>query len=181
MGALRQAFALSERRPAAASLARAGALRQVTKPRYLERSRPAPLVLAALVCRCACAIAATAPTNSLALEVTPPPGLGLSFLRLLGALALVLALFFAALWAMRRWRGFPMAGRDAALRIVETRSIGPRNSLLVVGYHRQRFLLGVSPAGIHLVSALPEADAAEAAPPPPSFGEALRQVLTQKV
>lgn len=124
--------------------------------------------------------AAAAPTNSIPLEITAPPGMGLSFLRLLGALALVMALFFAGVWFLRNGKVWPASNRTSQLRVLETRSVGPRQSLILVGYQRQRFLVGVSPGGIHMVGVLPEAGPDEPATTSPGFGEALQQVLSQK-
>ncbi|HOW64051.1 MAG TPA: flagellar biosynthetic protein FliO [Candidatus Paceibacterota bacterium] len=108
------------------------------------------------------------------------PGLAGSVLRLVGALAVILGLFLAAAWYLRQGRGLAWRGRPGQLRVYETRSLGQRQSLLIVGFKQQRFLIGVSPAGIRLVSSLPDAEASEAEPVPPTFGDALRQVLSSK-
>ena len=60
-------------------------------------------------------------------------------------------------WQLALKRG----GRSAQLQIIETRSLGGRHALYVVGYQQQRLLLASSPAGVTLVSHLPGADAPE--------------------
>ncbi|MBC8244413.1 MAG: FliO/MopB family protein [Verrucomicrobia bacterium] len=85
-------------------------------------------------------------------------GLGLeSLVQLIGMLLLVLGLFAAFAWAVKRWRLLPqLRGAQNRLQILEVRSLGQRNSLMVVGYEEQRFLIGTSNAGLKLISQLPE-------------------------
>lgn len=123
-------------------------------------------------------------TNTLTLH-SDLPQVGLSAIRALGALALVLAVFFGGVWLFRNsqrlaWRkiGAPR------LAILETRPLGNRFALYVVGYEQQRMLIGSSPAGISLLSQLPPA--AESAPEPVapaiavSFTQCLQQVMRCK-
>ena len=86
------------------------------------------------------------------------PGIGLeSLVQLMGMLLLVLGLFAAFAWAVKRWRLLPqLRGGQNRLQILEVRSLGQRNSLMVVGYGEQRFLIGTSSAGLQLLSQLPE-------------------------
>lgn len=129
---------------------------------------------------------AAAETNNTALTAPPFPDTGVSLLRVMGALALVLGLFLAGAWLFKNWQRLAIPrGRQPKLNILETRSLGARQAVVVVGYERQRFLVATSPAGINLLSHLPEADATEpesAAKPagPMSFGQALTQVLKRK-
>ena len=97
------------------------------------------------------------------------PDVGFSALRVLGALCLVLGLFMGAAWFYRKshrlgWR----ASAEPRLRVLESRCLGGRHVLYVVGYDQQRLLIGSSPAGLNLLSPLPEAEASvpEAAPVP---------------
>ena len=85
-------------------------------------------------------------------------GLGLeSLVQLIGMLFLVLGLFAAFAWAVKRWRLLPqLRGGQNRLQILEVRSLGQRNSLMVVGYGEHRFLIGTSNAGLKLISQLPE-------------------------
>jgi flagellar protein FliO/FliZ len=56
----------------------------------------------------------------------------------------------------RNRRGAPM-GRDLhALSINETRSLGNRQYLVVASYEGKRFLLGVCPGSINMLTSLPE-------------------------
>ena len=85
-------------------------------------------------------------------------GIGLeSLVQLIGMLLLVLGLFAAFAWSVKRWRLLPqMRGAQNRLKILETKPLGQRNSLMVVGYGEQRFLIGTNNAGIQLLGQLPE-------------------------
>lgn len=123
-------------------------------------------------------------TNTLTLH-TDLPDMGLSLIRTFGALALVLAVFFAGVWLFRN--GQRLAWRKTGapkLAIIETRPLTNRFALYVVGYEQQRLLIGSSPAGLVLLSQLPPAGEAKAEIIPPvqsgAFLQCLQQVLTQK-
>jgi flagellar biogenesis protein FliO len=131
---------------------------------------------------------ALAETNSAAVPFAPPglPEAVPSLLRVAGALMLVIALFLGGVWLVRNWQrvGGPR-GRAPKLSVFETRSLGGRHSVFVVGYERERFLIASSPGGVNLISHLPaaaesetEAEAKTAAPP--SFAQALQLVLKGK-
>ncbi len=86
-------------------------------------------------------------------------GIGLeAWVRLLGVLLLLLGLFAGFAWAVKRWRLLPQlrGSQQQRLQILETRPLGQRNSLLVIGYGARRFLIGASTAGIQLLSQLPD-------------------------
>ena len=111
------------------------------------------------------------------------PDTGPSLLRVLGALALVLGLFLGGAWLVRngRWNAFSR-GKAARLNVLESRSLGARQALYVVGYGQDRFLIGATPAGINLVSHLASApedqtDAHVATGGSMSFSQALGAVL----
>jgi flagellar biogenesis protein FliO len=112
----------------------------------------------------------------------PLPDLGFSVLRVLGALALVLAVFFAGIWLFRNWQRFVgRTGRAPKLGVLEVKALGNRHSLYVVGYERQRLLLASSPTGVTMVSQLPEATSDELSSPPQlGFAETLQHVLSTK-
>ena len=123
-------------------------------------------------------------TNAAAAPFATPslPDAGPSLLRVLGALALVIGLFLGGAWLYRNGRQIGLRrGRAPRLNILEVRSLGGRQSVFVVGYDQQRFLLGSTPAGINLLSHLPAAAEEEAAngdsAAQPSFAQALVQVL----
>lgn len=118
-----------------------------------------------------------------AVPLTPLPEVGFSVLRVLGALVLVLALFFAGVWLFKNWQRITaqQSGRQSRLNILEARPIGNRQMLYVVGYDRQRMLVAASPAGVTLVSPLPDGtDAEPLTPPAPSFAATLSQMLGKK-
>ena len=123
-------------------------------------------------------------TNTLTLH-SDLPQVGLSAIRALGALALVLAVFLGGVWLFRN--GQRLAWRKTGaprLAILESRPLGNRFALYVVGYEQQRMLIGSSPAGISLLSQLPAA--AESVPEPvapaiaTSFTQCLQQVMRRK-
>lgn len=79
-------------------------------------------------------------------------------LRMLGALIVVFALFMGGVWLFKRSRFFSLyQGVPAQLKILESKSLGYRSNLMVVGYSHQRFLLAVSATGVRLISSLPSA------------------------
>jgi flagellar biogenesis protein FliO len=99
----------------------------------------------------------------------------------------VLGLFLGGVWFFRNWQRFTIQrGRAPKLNLLETRSLGGKHALFVVGYEQERFLIASSPNGVNLLSHLPTADEkdnpteAKAAGAPPSFAQALTQVLKGK-
>jgi flagellar biogenesis protein FliO len=128
-------------------------------------------------------------TNSPALPLTLPqlPNAGPSVLRVMGALALVLGLFLGGVWLFRNWQRLTIQrGRPAQLNVIETRSLGGKHALYVIGYQQERFLLASSPAGVNLLSHLPSAEEKDAPAEAkttalaPSFAQALAHVLKGK-
>lgn len=113
-----------------------------------------------------------------------PPSIGFSVLRMIGALCLVFSLLFGGLWFYRNGSRFASGrGRATKLHVLESRALGHRHSIFVVGYENQRLLLSTSPTGVTMLSHLPEATAADlaaeaAADPAPSFSNAFLQALT---
>jgi flagellar biosynthetic protein FliO len=111
------------------------------------------------------------------------PNAGLSLLRVVSSLALVLALFFAAVWCFRNWHRLTLQRtRAPKLRVIEARALGQRQALYVVAYEQQRFLVAASPAGLALLTRLPDGAAEEAplAARAPNFTAALQHVLASK-
>ncbi len=129
-----------------------------------------------------CALALAAHAAEPAVPAAPLPEVGASVLRVLGGLVFVLALFLGGVWLLRNWqRVVVQRGRVPKLNVLEVKSLGNRNALYVIGYEQQRLLLASSATGVTLVSHLPNAEAGEApAPAPPSFAEALQQVLSRR-
>jgi len=127
-------------------------------------------------------------TNSAAASSFSPalstPDLGMSLLRVTGALALVIGIFLAGVWLLRNWQRLAVRrGRAPKLNVLEIRSLGGRQSIYVVGYEQERFLLASSPAGVNFLTHLPaasgELESAEMKPAIP-FSQALAQVLKGK-
>ena len=123
-------------------------------------------------------------TNTLTLH-TDLPDLGVSALRVFGALAIVLAVFFAVVWLFRNGQRIAWQKTGAPkLAILETRPLGNRFALYVVGYEQQRLLVGSSPAGLNLLSQLPPATEANGQIAVPdesaSFMQCLQRVLKPK-
>lgn len=127
----------------------------------------------------------------------PIPNVAGSFVRVMAMLALVLALFLGGVWVFRNWQRLTLPrGQAPRLNVLETRSLGGRHALLVVGYENERFLVASSPAGINLLTHLQPAEENETAtapgtvsstekPQPPSapvpaFAATLAQMLKGK-
>jgi flagellar biogenesis protein FliO len=111
------------------------------------------------------------------------PNTGASIFRLLGAFILVVAIFLAGVWLFRNWQRLALQkGGGAKLNLIEVKSLGQRQAIYVVGYEQQRLLVASSPAGVTLLSHLPDAGAAEKAAPVASlsFTEALQHVLSRR-
>ena len=131
------------------------------------------------------AAAIPAETTNAVPALTAPalPEVGPSLLRVLGALAVVIGIFLGGVWLFRNWQRLARPlGRTPKLKVVETRSLGGRQALYVVGYESERFLIAASPAGVQLLSHLPAAETVESAATasPPSFAQTLTQVLRGK-
>ena len=134
------------------------------------------------------ALNAGAETNPAAAPLTaaPLPDMGVSFLRVMGALALVIGIFLGGVWLFKNWQRLAVQrGRAPKLNVLETRSLGGRHALFVVGYDQERFLVSSSPGGVTLLSHLPaaaesELNLAAGNPPLPAFTQALAQVLKGK-
>ena len=120
-------------------------------------------------------------TNAPAVHVAGPE-VAFSFVRVLGAFALVIALFLGAAWLYRNWhRLTAQKGRAPKLNVLEVKSLGHRHALYVVGYEQQRFLVSSAPTGISLLTHLPAGDADALDPTPmASFPETLLHALGRK-
>jgi flagellar biogenesis protein FliO len=118
--------------------------------------------------------------------VSPLPDAGASALRVFGALLVVLALFFAGVWLWKNWQRLAamQGGRAPKLHILEVKSLGNRQALYVIGYDRQRMLVGSSPTGMTLLTQLPEATddemAATASHPGVGFAGMLKSAMEKK-
>jgi flagellar biogenesis protein FliO len=126
-------------------------------------------------------------TNASSLLLSPSlSNTGPSLLRVLGALALVIGVFLGGVWLFRNGRQFAFRrGATPRLAVLESRSLGARQALYVVGYDQERFLVAATPAGINLLSHLPTAttESSDTAAPAanPSFAQAFTQVLKSQI
>ncbi len=139
---------------------------------------------------CCLAVAVAVNLNLAAAETNAPlssgsslPDMGVSVVRVLGALLLVLALFWCGVWAFKNWQRLVRCpGQPKRLSILEVRSLGARHALYVVGYSQQRFLISASPSGVSLLSHLPTDEEApvQTVAPPPAFTDSLLRMLGRK-
>lgn len=125
-------------------------------------------------------------TNTTPIQ-TALPDLGSAVLRMVGSLIFVLAIFLCGVWLLKRWQGEGgmRSGRPAKLRILESRHLGARQALHVVGYEKQRLLVSSSPSGISFLSHLPAVEQEEepgtgAGPAPATFMETLQMALGRR-
>lgn len=132
-----------------------------------------------------CSAAAQTGTNSLPALPASGSSAAVSVFRVIGALCLVFGLLFGGTWLFRNWTRFnPGRSGQRKLHLLEARSLGGRQSVLVIGYDKQRFLIGSTPQGMTLLSHLPEGE--EASSPanasivPVPFTDALMQALGRK-
>ena len=148
----------------------------------MKRISPFPLVVVTLLWLSVQGVSAA---DALA-PVTAPagPSLTVTLLRLIGGLLVVFGLFLGGIWLLKR---APMMvgkrGDTRKLQVVEMRSLAPRQALYVIGYEQQRFLLASTPTGVSLLTALPDASAAETAPAAPATGnftDALLQAIQKQ-
>jgi len=80
-----------------------------------------------------------------------------SVVRLFGALGVVFAMFMGFIWLWKRWQRIGGQGSvHRKLEILESRSLGNRQSLCVIGYEGRRLLLALSPSGVTLLTPLPD-------------------------
>lgn len=104
-------------------------------------------------------------------QASPAPPSGL---RAFGSLVLVLGLAGVSLWALKTYgRGRLPGGGGGKLRVEETLALGDRRFVSIVEAEGERFLVGLTPQGISLISRLDSGDRGGAE----TFDEALsRQV-----
>ena len=139
---------------------------------------------AVLVCSFVFGLTAYGQTNSAAAPLIAPalPDAGVSLLRVAGALALVIGIFLGGVWLFKNWQRLALQqGGGPKLRVLETRPLGGRHAIYILGYEQQRFLISSSPSGVSLLSHLPAATENDPANvSKPTFTQALTQALKGK-
>lgn len=94
------------------------------------------------------------------------PAAGGVLFKLVLALALVLGLILLLQKAARRWGGSFQGGAGPdVIRIISSRSVGPRMSLALVQVMNRNLLVGISPQGIRHVADLGDAEGFSTAAP----------------
>ena len=97
----------------------------------------------------------------------PADGFGIPTLRMLGALALVLGLILLIAYLARRFlplQGTGLSGRADVIRIVATKMLGGRRSLMLVRVRGQTLLLGLTPQSIQCLTEIQEVEGEWAQP-----------------
>ena len=87
---------------------------------------------------------------------------------------LVIGLILVTLWGFKRYgqMQFPKKHGDAAIQVVESHVMGPRQRIVLIHCDNQRILVGLSPQGFaHLGQWT-----SDATPPDHSFAETLKAV-----
>ena len=82
------------------------------------------------------------------------------------AVVIVLGLVAAFAWFLRTGRFGRLSARASAISIETATSLGERRQLVIVGVEGRRFLLGVTQAGVALVTELQPAPPVSEAPHP---------------
>lgn len=92
------------------------------------------------------------------------PGItGADVFRMLGSLALVIALLVALLWALRKFQG-KMNSQNAGrrLQIIESLSVGTRQKVALIRVGEREVLIGISPTQINGIASWPDGTLAPA-------------------
>ena len=82
------------------------------------------------------------------------------------ALALVLALAWLALRALKKLQGRSTGGGGNPMQVLRSAALGPRERLVTVRYRDREYLLGVATGGVNLIDSWPASEAAIGAQAP---------------
>ncbi|NQU44799.1 flagellar biosynthetic protein FliO [bacterium] len=113
--------------------------------------------------------------------------------RMLVALGIVLALMFGVYWFIRRYapRGSVSANRHDTIRVLGTKMLGGRQSLMLVRVRGQTLLLGITSQSISCLTEIAEIDGEWVQPPEETptgdaatptdsrFGRMIRQIVAR--
>ena len=98
----------------------------------------------------------------------------LSFLRMMGSLAIVLGLLVGALWVVRRYElrlpqnlmaGFPGRGAARRMELIERLSLDPRRSITLIRLDDREYAMLIAPEGVLRLEAQPAVAVAKADQP----------------
>lgn len=134
-------------------------------------------VIAGLFSACCCLRASAA-------DIAPGPGIG-SVLQMFLGLAVVLGIFGAIAWLMKR-SGAIGGSHQHVLKLVATVAVGTRERVVLIEVGEQWILVGVAPGSVSQLACLPRGDAgaAEAAAnanaPAGAFAGFLKQVMDKR-
>ncbi len=123
--------------------------------------------------------AAGAANAAPAAPVGGAPDIAGGMLQLAIGLVVVLVVFFAAAWAMRRYGNFNAAG-GGALKVVAGLSMGPRERIVLIQVGETQLLVGVAPGRVQTLHVLEQPVAAAEVASPGSFRERLNAALQQR-
>lgn len=117
-------------------------------------------------------IAAVAPASA------APGSLSGQLAQMVFGLLLVVGLIFALAWLLRRMQGATPRGGQV-IDIVGSRTIGPRDRLLLVQVGKEQILIGHSPGNIEALHVLaePVEVPASARPATPEFAQRLLELM----
>ncbi len=106
--------------------------------------------------------------------MTHPAGMP-SFLPMFTSLLVVLGLFAAAVWGLRRMGLAPRAG-SGPMRLVSQLALGPRERVVIVEVGDRWVLLGVGASGITRLGTVAKEEFPTSPQPGPAFGALLERV-----
>ena len=101
---------------------------------------------------------------------TTAPADFMLYYKVLGSLLLVLAVLFLVAFGLKRWNSFfSKSAPGDRIQVLSRLPLSPKHSLLLIQVQEQQLLLGISPDGIRMLTAVAKAPSAlaEDAPPPP--------------
>jgi flagellar biosynthetic protein FliO len=91
------------------------------------------------------------------------PDLGVSSLKALSALILIIALILVLAWLARRYLKFLPKGTGHAnnIQVVSTRSLGPKRAVYLLEVEGRRLLVGSAESGVSLLQDFGAADSTD--------------------
>ncbi|WP_367863631.1 flagellar biosynthetic protein FliO [Pseudomonas guariconensis] len=119
-----------------------------------------------------------AATQAAAPAAAAPGSLSGQLAQMVFGLLLVIGLIFALAWLLRRMQGATPCGGQV-IDIIGSRTIGPRDRLLLVQVGKEQILIGHSPGNIEALHVLaePVEVPASARPATPEFAQRLLELM----